>query len=668
VTRGQASLVTSVWPGARRYVQTLRYLSANQIRHRAARAIRRRSGLHGATALPGLAVDHSGPPLVPGWSVAGQPGPWADDRDRAVGMAKAVAAGQFTFLGKTAHLPGAPLPWHDPAYSQLWRYQLHYFGYATDLVLWAGEGGAAAAEATRAFVRLASDWIRANPPPAGDGWHPYTVSLRLVNWIHAAQGLPLAEQAPAFGPTLLRSMTQQARYLARNLEFDVRGNHLLENLRALLACSYYFAGPEPRAWRTTALTHLRTEVAEQVLADGAHFERTPGYHLIVLQVLLEMAVWLERGGPGAPGWLQDALRRMLDYLVGILPPSGQVPLLKDTAWDIVPAPESVLAAGAILFHEPRWKRSARLPLHPVLLFGEVGAAAYASWPVNSAPVTSRAYPAGGYYIMRDDARGDHLIFDAGKPCPDYLPAHAHADMLSYELTVGGQRVVVDSGVYEYAAGPWRNYFRSTRAHNTVEIAQTNQSDVWASFRVGRRARPGPTVWRCAETYAIAQCSHDGYQRLPTPVTHRRTLLWLQDHLWLIADQLLGAGRTQAASHLHLHPAITPALHDANTWRLDGAPRPLWITSFGGGAWAVHQGEEHPPQGWYSERFGERHPNAVLTLNATPELPFLFGYVIALDAPASVRQHTDHSGAVLAIAHGSQEYTLNLTDLQVRPAS
>src|SRR6202011_6026913 len=100
-------------------------------------------------------------------------------------------------------------------------------------------------------------------------------------------------------------------------------------------------------------------------------------------------------------------------------------------------------------------------LYPALLFGAAGWEVYQSWPESPAR-ESLAFPDTGHHVLRDDRRGDFLFFDAGEPCPPYLPAHAHADLLSYELTVGGRRLVVDSGVYEYAPGSWRNYFRSTR--------------------------------------------------------------------------------------------------------------------------------------------------------------------------------------------------------------
>ncbi|HEY8601369.1 MAG TPA: alginate lyase family protein [Thermomicrobiales bacterium] len=651
----------SVSPGVvfargRRYADTLRYLSAGQVAHRALRIARRRSGFHGASARPALAVVSDPPVLYVGLPFV-RGGAWEVDLRDAIETAESITRGRFHFLGQTWGPSTESLPWHDPRLSQLWRYHLHYFDYVRDLSLLAA--GDADSRVRDVFVRLAEDWIAANPPAAGDGWHPYTVSLRLVNWIHAAQHLLGADtdSPDPFLPRLLASMAQQARYLARNLELDVRGNHLLENLRALLACAHFFAGAEPARWRKLALRHLEREIAEQILPDGGHFERSPGYHLVVLRILLECALLLERGDSAAPPWLTGALVRMLDYLVGILPPDGQVPLLKDTAWDAAPAPVDLLAAGAIYLDTPRWKRHERLPLYPALLFGEGGERAFSRWPVERTPVPTTAFPSTAHYVMRDDARGDHLILDAGKPCPDYLPAHAHADLLSYELTVANARIVVDSGVYEYAPGSWRDYFRSTRAHSTVEVAGANQSEVWGSFRVGRRARPGPVMWRESDDGATVWAEHDGYRRLPVPVTHRRTVIWRRGRYWIVLDDVLGAGEVPIANHIHLHPSITP-VSDGDSWRLEGAPVVLWITPFAGCEVELTRGRTEPtPQGWYSERFGERRPNQVLTLRAIATLPFRCGYVIARDAPAAIASGDAVAGRPPVVTHRGEEHVL-----------
>lgn len=175
-------------------------------------------------------------------------------------------------------------------------------------------------------------------------------------------------------------------------------------------------------------------------------------------------------------------------------------------------------------------------------------------------------------------------------------------MFSYELTVDGAPLIVDSGVYEYTAGEWRDWFRSTRAHNTVEIAGRNQSEVWGSFRVARRAMPRNV--RFDGTTLTGE--HDGYRRLDPPAIHKRTITHVPDASFTITDEIVGSGVTEAKSYIHLHP-------DAKwePWRL--------VTD--------HEIEE--TEGWYSERFGEKRRNRVLVLRHQGAMPFRITYTIRL---------------------------------------
>jgi hypothetical protein len=201
--------------------------------------------------------------------------------------------------------------------------------------------------------------------------------------------------------------------------------------------------------------------------------------------------------------------------------------------------------------------------------------------------------------MRNDAQGDHLIADFGRVCPDYLPAHAHADLFSFELTIGGQPVVVDSGVFEYTAGEWRDWFRSTAAHNTVEIDGRDQSEMWGSFRVGRRARAFGVRWIEGPGFTAITGTHDGY----APLLHTRWIVQVNEaRLWFVIDRVTGPAGHTARSRIHLQP-------DA----------PFHFTPFG--ATAVTES-----QGWLSERFGEKLPNRVLTLTAPT--PCWFGFVVS----------------------------------------
>lgn len=496
----------------------------------------------------------------------------------------ALSGTSLTFLNRTADC-SVVIPWNDAQLPQLWRFHLHYFDYARRL------------EGFAAFRRLASSWIEANRRTRGDGWHPFTISRRIVNWLEAADRFSGELNADAgFRRLLFGSIYGQSRFLASNLEFDARGNHLFENLRALLIAGLAFEGAEAARWRRRALALLESELREQVLADGGHFERTPAYHVEVLRGLLEIHAWFEANGQAAPGWCLDAARRMHGFLGRILAPDGSLPLLKDTTLDGDPIDPALLAAAGL-----------------------------------TAPAPSResaALAATGFFVMRDDTVGHYLVFDAGKPCPDYLPAHAHADALSFELHVAGVPVVVDSGVFEYRAGPWRNYFRSTRAHNTVEVEGENQSEVWGSFRVARRARIQSVSWEDRPESITVAAEHDGYERLRVPVRHRRTIRWNRGGLWEVEDELRGRGPTRAASHVHFHPSIEPVAEGDGIWLLRGAPCAVRLRARGQDGASLVRGLEAPVrQGWHSPRFGVIEPNYVLTFHREGALPSRFGFTV-----------------------------------------
>jgi uncharacterized heparinase superfamily protein len=577
----------------------------------------------------------------------------------AVEAAEGVAQNRFCFLNQTVHFE-TNVDWRNGHLSQLWRYHLHYFDYTRDLVIWAATGQRLVAYET--FRRLADSWISSNQSLEGDGWHPYTISLRVVNWLHAVSAFSseLDGDHP-FRERLISSLYGQAQILYGDLELDVRGNHLIENLRALLFVGAAFEGDEPKRWTQRASALLARELTEQVLPDGGHFERNPGYHLVVLKDFLEVGLWSQLNGQGPSHGLDDTVRRMLDYTVAILPSDGFMPLLKDTAWDAAPTAEELLAAGALYLAQPAYKRCSHLGLYPFLLFGLDGSKRFDRWALNETACDSVALPQSGYFVMRDDDNAEYMILDIGKPCPDYLPAHAHADLLSYELLKDGQRLVVDSGVYEYTAGSWRDYFRSTRAHNTVEVACEDQSEMWSSFRVARRARPGTVTWEPKDDYILAQGSHDGYRRLAEPVTHRRTVVWKKNRFWMIVDELLGAGQTSADNHVHFHPNLSLECVDDLSWQIHGTGSALWMSAFGHQSHSIVKGQTAPVrQGWYSERFGEIQPNAVLTLHRQSRLPICWGYVISRHEPVAIQMNGEGELPEINLTHMGFTFTLRLT--------
>jgi len=401
--------------------------------------------------------------------------------------------------------------WDDPMRTALWRYHAHYFD---DL------RSTGAHERSAWNHALIERWLDEVRPGDGVGWEPYPTSLRIVNWVRNALGKnKLSDRA-------LQSLAAQARALRANLEHHLLGNHLLANAKALVFSGAFFSGPEADEWLAKGLGLFTRELAEQVLPDGGHFERSAMYHSIVLEDLLDVLALAQAtsGSFEPPATWRALANRMRAWLATMCHPDGEIALFNDAAFEQAPT----LAA---LDDYAR-----RLGLGAVT--------------APSASVV--ALESSGFVRVQ---LGDlFTICDIGEIGPSYLPGHAHADTLSYELSWRGQRWIVDTGTSHYEPGPERLRQRSTAAHNTVEVDSESSSEVWGSFRVARRAHPvAPRIDERADAVVIA-CSHDGYRRLSGRVEHRRE--WqLQPRALQIRDSLTGRFET-ALARTYFHPDCT----------------------------------------------------------------------------------------------------------------
>ena len=428
---------------------------------------------------------------------------WVEREPSLIGPAKA------RFLGEEAEFVSAGA-WNDPARSRLWLYNLHYFDDLT-----AG-GGADQKAWRRAMV---ARWIAENPPGVGTGWEPYPTALRIVNWIKwGLDGQPMP-------PDWLHSLAIQTRWLADRLEWRLLGNHLMADIKALIFAGLYFDGPEAEAWLARGLDLHRTQLAEQVLSDGGHFERSPMYQAIMLEDLLDL-INLGGGSGAVDGAFLDHWRavgeRMSGWLKAMTHPDGGIGLFNDAAFGIAPTPAALDAYAA------------RLGLAP-----------------PATPPTAWLDPSGYVRLTRGDAVA---LIDIAPIGPDYLPGHAHADTLSFELSLGLERVIVNGGTSTYAEGPQRRLERATASHSTVEVDGGDSSEVWAGFRVGRRARVrGVLVQRDGDAARVS-AAHDGYAYRPGRPIHRRAWRMISGRL-TVTDQIEGRCR-QAIARFHLGPGVS----------------------------------------------------------------------------------------------------------------
>jgi hypothetical protein len=197
-------------------------------------------------------------------------------------------------------------------------------------------------------------------------------------------------------------------------------------------------------------------------------------------------------------------------------------------------------------------------------------------------------------------------------------------------------MITDSGVYEYTSGVWRDFFRSTRAHNTVAVDGENQSEVWGSFRVARRAYPRDVTWIATEEGDYFCGGHDGYRRLSEPVLHHRRVLHLKGEFWMVLDQITGRGRRRADSFIHFHPEAAVELKSPGEMRVSRAGSTLTVWAFDHDHLDFCSGQIHPPQGWYAPEFGVKWPRKTLCLTKAGPVPFFVGYVLIPGVAAEFR--------------------------------
>ena len=473
----------------------------------------------------------------------------------------------FSFLGETRRVEKGA--WTVEA-SQLWRYNLHYFD---DL------NGFEAHSRREWHVEAISNWIHGNPPCSGDGWDPYPTSRRIVNWIKWARSGALLTQSA------VDSLAIQVRALEGRLEYHLLGNHLFANAKALVFAGIFFEGPEAERWLQKGLAILAKEIPEQVLSDGGQFERSPMYHSLALEDILDLVNIAAAIPPRIPAqwqpfvssWLGLA-QRMLRWLHAMCHPDGEIAFFNDAAIGVAASPAELDRYATDL--------SGALPEH------------------ISTSLRMTTLAASGY--VRAQAPDTVLLMDVAPVGPDYLPGHAHADTLSFELSLYGQRVIVNGGTSRYGSDPEREAERGTPAHSTVTVDGENSSEVWAGFRVARRARPFDLAVVDEGERARVTCAHDGYCKLRGHPVHRRT--WDVKAGTLLVEDRVEGGFHAAVARFHLHPSVGISIEET------GKTGELRL---GGGhavRWRALSGRAHIEDSHYSPEFGRRVPTRCLAID------------------------------------------------------
>ena len=416
----------------------------------------------------------------------------------------------FTFLSEVNNIVEAG--WDNLKISKLWRYNLHYFEYLLQNN---------SDQRHLAFqTQIIDNWIDNNHFGKGTGWEPYPTSLRIINWIkwHWKTNYLLTERAKI-------SLWNQIRYLESRPEYHLLGNHLFINAKALLyACAFFKLNEETRIYKT-AISILNEEINEQFLEDGAHFELSPMYHSLAMEDLLDLVSISDQLPSNFPKEvIKEKFVKGMQWLQTMIYNNEELAHFNDCANGIAPKFSKLVnyacELGIILpnFYMPKFSY----------------------------------HQSSGFVVYKDSVF--HLITDLGKVGPDYLPGHAHADTLSFELAIKGHRVIVNSGTSVYGSTKERLRQRGTSAHSTVQIDNQDSSEVWSGFRVANRAVPFDiNVNYSKDNLMSFSASHDGYKRILTSPIHKREFIYSNTSLE-INDQITGSGN-QVVSRYFIHPDV-----------------------------------------------------------------------------------------------------------------
>jgi uncharacterized heparinase superfamily protein len=513
-----------------------------------------------------------------------------------------------------------------------------------------------------AFTSQASSWMDANPPNRGINWtSSLEVAFRSIAWLWA---LHLFAHSPHLS----------SRFVTRMLKFLVaHGRHIESYLSHYFSPNTHLTGealglvylgtalPElARAseWQQTGLKVLLEQLPIHIRRDGVYFEQTTYYHRYTVDFYIHLLALAEGGNWVLPAEVREKLSLALDHLMWITRPDGTSPVIGDDdggrllkLGDRAPNDfRDTLATGASLFGRGDWKFVAgEATAETLWLLGPDWFDRYNQIEVTLPAETQRTFTDSGYTVMRDGwwCDSNYVLMDCG-PHGVYNCGHAHADALAFEFAAMGATWLLDPGTYTYTAdAETRNWFRDSAAHNTATVDGLSQSEPAGTFSWNRIASAKSHESIGEKSFAYVEGSHDGYRRLPDPVTHRRALLFLKPErgsslpaYLLVRDDFAAQGIHDYAVYYHFPSTCTAIASDNQIRVTNGNGQKLTINAFHKQAVRARI-----QQGWVSRVYGNREaaPVGVLEVQGEREqevMSFILPFSAKNQGARVERQPTD----------------------------
>jgi hypothetical protein len=483
-------------------------------------------------------------------------------------------------------------------------------------------------------VNQLTSWLDANPYGYGMNWrNPLELGIRIINWVWAidlilASGLFIGD----FKARLLNSVYLHCRDVSGKFsQGSSANNHLVgEAAGVYIAASYFSMLKDAQHWRQKSKAVLETEIQAQTFSDGCTREHGFSYQFFVWQFYLfssQIAHW--QGDVFSPAY-QHTLNKIAEFIALIAQGGDDYPMLGDQddgyALDLGDHVHNINALcdlAAHLYDDHIFNSSTQRPSESAFwLFNQRIERRQQTTSQSTVSLSSHKFSASGYYLLQAGSleKQDQVsvLFDCAELGYTAIAAHGHADALSLVMRINGLDLLVDSGTYDYYSFPnWRDQFRKTQAHNTLEVDGQDQSVMSGPFMWEQHAKAQCLKWHASDIGGEVIGQHSGYKRLSSPLVHQRSLaLDSQKRQLQISDQILTQGDHDIALYFHLSEYCSDIKIDGQICRLNlgenqvviSFPDNLTLESIHG-EW--HKDPDHPSLGWISRGYHQR--TAITTL-------------------------------------------------------
>ena len=403
---------------------------------------------------------------------------------------------EFAFLNKIEKL-NKPLDWNINSVTRLWRFNLNYF-YCLREFIDNYLKKDFSLEDCKEKINLIYSWIDFHLNNYGDGWHSYTISLRIRNWIWFLRFFPNLSSNK-----IKENLWLQINWLYENREYHLGGNHLLENLITLIFGSLQFKGQKAELIFSECLDELADQLNKQILDDGGHEERSCSYHLMILQSLSELGLVLQSLKKIRPIWLVKTIKIMTEWSCKVKLNANNYPRINDSTYSEEINIKRIIDLSFSYLEQIIYVKKSdyfhfRL-CEFVLKNKNLKLESFSEYKSNYQNPRILDLHDTGWSILRPNNSWE-IIFKSGKSGPDHLLGHSHSDLHTFDIFYNGKLLIGETGTSQYELSNIRNYERSGISHNIIQFAKKKEInlekiqdwhqslEVWDSFRVARKPK------------------------------------------------------------------------------------------------------------------------------------------------------------------------------------